>query len=276
MGWLTGMFSKAGEIIFPNTAEGVASAITEYRDPLGKVVKVSIDIIPTVATSIGGPLVGAATGTLTSGVKAAKAIYTHMTSPAPKHPQKKKRRQTRKTTIASAQSGAFLLETTMKLVREGVKGTPDASVAPLKEISGHLDLTTTAIKAGAKQAAAVMTVKAAKKIITAHSAKAPDVLVNLYGGAKGPVSTLLHWSDLVNNARTLVQAFREYVNIRDLNKAAKAAISLIHQEDAEKAAARRKPTKKGKVTAAHKDKISSKKAVKLILQHKKDSKRITH
>ncbi len=257
MNYFGDLASKLTQLIFPNPEQGFTATVREYRDEVGKIIKVAVDIMPVVATVVGGPVVGGITAVATGGGKAARAVYDYLTTPVSK--EKIQKMQISPEHKAAAQTGTLLISTVRQFVKEQVTETAGGSAA-LEETALGLEVATKGVKGKKEKVVQTVAVEALKQVVpTVAERILPEVAITLYEAGKPPLSASLRLYDMFQQVSKLTTAVKEFLNVRKLNQAAIAAIDLIQSEAA------KKPT-------LRKGEISPKKAIRRIMEHKTEAK----
>lgn len=209
-------YNKVTNYPFPNQDAGYTAIIKEYRDEVGRITKVAIDILPITATITLGPLAGAITATAIAGGKAAYALYDWMV-----HPTSKENIEALPTSPEAqgiARVGATLMSTVLHLIRKGGV-IADPSIEHIKAQRDVLSIAEQALQ-GKRDALIQKIARETFNIVV------PEVAIQLFRVGADPIAKVLKLNDLRNNVNELISAIGSIKYKRGITRSEKAAIEL--------------------------------------------------
>lgn len=221
------------QLILPSQADGVTMVVNRYRDDVGKIVKISLDILPAVVTVVAGPTAGAVSSVAVASGTVATALYDYMTRS--KEVQGGRKSSSEGTVNHSiVELGALGLKSLEKLIYE--EATQDSGQLP---VAGFADSSSKLVKAslkGNKQKVVEMVASRGIKELVSHGVQtvAPQIVVSLYKPGQAITSKIFSSLLLVKKIVQLSGAMQDLSGVREIDRRAAAAISLV-QESSKKA-----------------------------------------
>ncbi len=231
---LVSEYGSFDQIVYPSPDDGVTILISRYRDDLGRIAKVALDIIPGVLTLTAGPVAGAVTSVAISTGKTAKSLFDYMTQPS--EPAAAETKQTASQPTQSTQNlGQTALRIAKKMLQDTLQDNPDEPGA-----ANIAETVSKATRQGIrkKPGSAVETVATAA-IRQAVSGIIPQIVVNLFEGSKPIASCFFRHLSLFHNICALRSSIQTFSQVRTIDQRAEAALALLKPSQSDPSRLRR-------------------------------------
>ena len=234
---LVSEYGSFDQIVYPSPDDGVTILISRYRDDLGRIAKVALDIIPGVLTLTAGPVAGAVTSVAISTGKTAKSLFDYMTQPS--EPAAAETKKTASQSTQSTQSTQILGQTALRIAKKMLLDTLQDN----PDEPGAANIAETVSKATRqgirkKPGSAVETVATAA-IRQAVSGIIPQIVVNLFEGSKPIASCFFRHLSLFHNICALRSSIQTFSQVRTIDQRAEAALALLKPSQSDPSRLRR-------------------------------------
>jgi hypothetical protein len=252
-----GEYSSMDQIVFPSQSDGVTMVINRYRDDLGKVMKIAVDILPIVVTMAVGPQAGAVSSVAVAGGRMSKALYDYLVSPESSKTRKGKNPSAAPISNSLVELGDTALGTLRRMICEDISQDPQQlPIADIAETSAKV--VKGALKRKKRAVIEIVAAKGLKQVVAQTSQSLfPKVVLNLFEAGHAVASTAFRTFDFIGKVVDLRRSAQDLSHVIEIDKRAEAAIKLVQESS------------KG---ASKRERVQIKKAIKTLQEDSVDRK----